>query len=386
MKIFRAYKTELDPNNNQRAIFVRCCGASRYVYNWGLAEWKRQYENGEKPSRYGLCKQFNAQKDNICPWIRDLPYAVVESSFANLGTAFENFFRRIKNKATKTGYPKFKKRGVKNGFQVRNTKIDSNQVRLTGAGWIQLKERNYIPINVDKYGVYTTISERAGRWFISIMCEIDIPDPAPRLGNPLGVDVGIKSLAVLSDGTVFENPRALDQMQRKLKCLQRELARRKTGSQNRNKTKAKIAKIYAKIVNVRQNATHNASHRIINHTDADTIVLENLNVSGMIKNHHIAQALTDASVSELHRQIDYKASWAGVEVIRADRFYPSSKTCSSCGSIKPQLSLSEREFVCSDCGIVIDRDLNAAINLAALSEPLNGRGLPRELECNNAPQ
>src|SRR3990167_5230910 len=153
MKILRAYKTELDPNNTQKALFARCCGTSRYVYNWGLAEWQRQYQAGEKPSQYGLSKQFNSQKDEICPWIRELPYAVTESAFANLGAAFDNFFRRVK-KGEKPGYPNFKKRGNSGSFKIRNLGIKNDSVRITGVGWTRLKERNYLPDSADKYGTY----------------------------------------------------------------------------------------------------------------------------------------------------------------------------------------------------------------------------------------
>lgn len=375
--MLKAYKVELDPNNKQKAFLGRCVGASRYVYNWGLAEWKRQYEAGEKPSAYRLCVQFNAVKDELCPWIRELPYAVTESAFGNLGKAFDNFFRRIKNKAEKAGYPKFKKRGIKSSFQVRNAKIEPDRVRITGIGWIRLKQKDYIPAEADKYGVYATISERAGRWFISVLVYENDPE-LPKVNGVIGVDVGIKALAVDSTGIFYSNPKAGDRYSRKLARLQRELHRRKLGSQNRKKTKEKISKLYYRISNVRENALHHASTCIINKKPA-VIVLEDLNVAGMLKNHHIARAMSDASVSELHRQITYKAERIGAKVVKADRWFASSKTCSNCGCIDSDLKLSDRIYQCRDCGLEIDRDLNAARNLAALGEPLNGRGLPGEL-------
>ena len=367
MKILKAYKTELEPNNKQKSLFGRCAGASRFVYNWGLAEWKRQYEAGDKPSRYGLCKQFNAQKDVICPWIRELPYSISESAFSNLGTAFDNFFRRIKKGDEKAGYPKFKKRGRKSSFQIRNTKVEGGRVRITGAGWVRLKEQDYIPMDAARYGVYATISECAGRWFISVLVETEIIETTLPKTEPIGVDVGIKNLAVLSDGTFYENPKALYEGDRKLKRLQRELARRSKGGSNWRKTKEKLGKCYQKITNVRSNSLHNISRDVVD-KNPGAIVIENLNVKGMVQNHHLAKAISDASFSELHRQLEYKAGWQGIDVLVADRWYASSKTCSRCGEKYDGLTLSDRTFECGNCGLVIDRDLNAAMNLAALAK------------------
>jgi putative transposase len=381
--MLKAYKTELDPNNKQRGYFAQCAGATRYVYNWGLAEWKRQYEAEEKPSADKLRKQFNTQKDELCPWIRGLPYAIVEAAFLNLGLAFKNFFRRVRN-GEKPGYPKFKKRGARrSGFQLRGYKTETDRVWLgKRIGWVRLKERGYIPTDVsyqNNGGVYATISERARRWYISIL--VEEPDMEPVNGSGvIGVDVGIKALAACSDGTIFANPKALHKYKRKLKRLQRELSRRQKGSKNWHKTKARIAKAHQQIANVRKHALHQVSHYVTQELAPQTIVIEDLNVNGMVKNHHLAQAVADASMSELHRQIGYKADWMDIKVIKADRWYASSKTCSSCGSVKEKLSLSERTFTCPDCGLEIDRDLNAARNLAALGiEPSNGRGLPTEL-------
>jgi len=366
-KINKAFKTELEPNNKQRSFFDRCSGASRYVYNWGLAEWKRQYEAGEKPSAYSLRKQFNTQKDEVCPWIRELPYAVTESAFANLGTAFDNFFQRVKNGEAKAGYPKFKKRGEKSTFQVRNTKIESNRVRMTSAGWIRLKEQGYIPVDASRYGIYATISGSAGRWFISVLVETEIEELISPKTEPIGIDVGIKSLAVASNGTFYANPKALSVSERKLKHLQRELARRKKGGSNWRKTKVKLSRCYQRISNVRANNLHNISRDVVDKNPA-AIVIENLNVKGMVQNHHLAQAISDASFAELRRQLEYKARWQGIDVFVADRWFASSKTCSRCGAKDDDLTLADRIFKCKNCGFIIDRDLNAAMNLAALAK------------------
>jgi len=215
----------------------------------------------------------------------------------------------------------------------------------------------------------------------SVLVDDGLPEPELRVGDVLGIDVGIKSLAVFSDGTIFENPKALDDADKKLKRLQRELARRKIGGKNREKTKQKLARAFECIRRIRQHAQHQVS----NYATAENgiIVIETLNINGMMQNHHIARALSDTGMSEIHRQIKYKAKWKGVEVIRADRWFASSKTCSGCG-YKMDITLSDRDLKCPECGLEIDRDYNAALNLAALSEGVNSPGLPVELECNNA--
>jgi len=342
----------------------RCCGAARYIYNWGLAEWKAWYERGDKPSRYKLCKHFNAVKDDICPWVRELPYAVTESAFANLGLAFDNFFRRVKNGEEKAGYPKFKKRGRVNSFQLRGTKIKHDRVRLTGVGWVRLKERGYIPTE-GTYGIYATVSEIAGRWFISVLVKDNEEQPQNNGDKIIGVDFGLTHLAVCSDGTIFENPAALRQALRRLSRLNRELSRRKKGGKNWVKTKRKLQRAHAKVANIRRHALHQASYSLVFEKRPTLIVLENLNVSGMMKNRHLARAISDVGFYEMRRQIEYKAAWAGTEIAIASRWFPSSKTCSNCGCVKDALSLGDRVFICEHCGFEIDRDLNAAMNLAA---------------------
>lgn len=364
MIVPRAYKTELKPNNKQRRLLTQYAGTARFVYNWGLAEWKRQYKADGKPSSYKLRKQFNAQKDRECPWVRLMPYAITEAAFGNLHTAFQHFFRRIKNSAEKAGYPRFKKRGVHDSFQVKNTGVEIGRVRITHLGWVRLKERDYLPTTNVEYGLYATVSRVADKWFISIPTREEIPSPSSTRGRSLGIDFGIKTLAVCSDGTTFENPRALQQQECKMKRLQRELARRKKGSNNRHKTRMKLARHHAKIARIRAHTLHQISHYAVVKAKPQQIVIEDLNVRGMLQNHNLARAISDVGFGELRRQIEYKALWHGVEVVVADRWYPSSKTCSGCGSVKPLLSLSERTYVCEECGCVLDRDMNAALNLA----------------------
>jgi len=367
MKILRAYKTELKPNNRQRGMFMNHSGAARFVYNWALADRIDRYKLGESTNIYEQKRRFNALKDEVCPWIRETAYCVTAQAFANLDSAYKNFFRRMKQDKGQKGFPKFKsrKRGI-GSFTMRGCiHIESNRIKLPRIGWVRLKETDYLPTNGVKI-LSVNIPERAGRWFASIQLEMEVPDPLPAHGKPLGIDFGLKTLAVCSDGTVFENPRALAQEERKLKRLSRELARRKKGSKNRGKTRQKLAKCHARIADIRKHSLHNVSYHVTVKTKPSTIVVEDLNVKGMLANHCLAKAISDAAFGELRRQIEYKAQWNGVDVVTAGRFYPSSKTCSGCGSVKPLLKLSERAFVCEKCGLIIDRDLNAAMNLASL--------------------
>lgn len=210
----RAYKVRLELNNKQKTWCNQCAGVARYVFNWGLAEWQKQYEARKEdntlkqPSRYGLCVQFNSIKDEICPWIREYPYAITEASFERLGAAFNNFFRRIKNRGSKAGYPKFRSRFRRKSFQLRGVKVEQDRVYLPKLGWVRLSQSGYVP-TIAEYGIYATISERAGHWYISILVKNEEEVIAESNQTVLGIDFGIKSLAVVSNGKVFENLKPL---------------------------------------------------------------------------------------------------------------------------------------------------------------------------------
>ena len=208
MLIQRAYKTELDPNNEQRTFFLRCAGAARYVYNYGLADRKAQYEAGTPTNFYNQTKRFNAMKDELCPWIREVPYVVTLYAFYNLDVAFKNFFRRVKN-GEKPGYPKFKskKRGI--GAFTFNTSIhiEAKRIKLPKVGWLRLKEEGYLPVGANPNTA--TITERAGRWYVSVQVEEEIPDPEPATNPTIGVDVGIKSLRYALMEPYSKTPRRL---------------------------------------------------------------------------------------------------------------------------------------------------------------------------------
>jgi len=365
--MLRAYKTELDPNNKQRTLLVRYCGVARFVYNWALADRIERYKQDSATNHYEQKRRFNALKGEQFPWVKDVAYVVTESSFANCDRAYRNFFRRVKAGDKEVGFPKFKSRRHGLGsFTLRgNIHIAENTVKLPRIGELRLKEDGYLPVNGIKI-LSANICERAGHWFISL--QVEEPDlPVPPVGNGvIGVDLGVKVLATCSDGTVFPNPKSLYRYEKKLAHIQRELSRRKKGSKNRAKSKRRVANLHYRIANIRRYSLHEVSRYLTVRAKPEVIVLEDLNVSGMLKNRHLSKAIADASFGEIRRQLEYKCQWYGVGLKVADRFYPSSKTCSECGAVKPLLKLSERTYVCEKCGAIIDRDFNAAKNLASL--------------------
>jgi putative transposase len=242
--------------------------------------------------------------------------------------------------------------------------IFDNAIQLPRLGRLRLKEHGYLPVE-DVHILSATVSERAGGWFVSVQVEREIPDPKATYQPVAGVDLGILALATVSDGTRIENPHALKSSLRNIKRLQRVVSRRKKGSANREKAVRQLAKAHLRIANVRKNALHQVTSLLARTKSA--VVLEDLNVSGMVKNHHLAQAVADVGFYEFRRQMVYKGQWYGCQVILANRFYPSSKRCSQCGRIKLELDLSERVYICDHCGLMIDRDSNAAINLELLA-------------------
>lgn len=380
MKLHRAYKVEIDPNNKQRTALLRHAGAARWAYNWGLRQKIDAYQaTGKSPNAIELHRDLNTlkhvpQKEGGVPWMLESSKCAPQEALRDLDKAYANFFRRCKNGASKKGFPRFKskKRGI-GGFRLTGAirvTPDGRHIQLPRLGLIRLKEIGYLPApDLEDIRILSaSVTEKAGRWFVSLSVEQDVPDLGnPKSGLVIGVDVGISSLAVTSEGEVFENPKALRRAEWRLKCIQRSVSRKQKGSNNRKKACRKLARQHFKVSCIRHNALHQATSAITK--QASCVVIEDLNVRGMMKNRKLSKALSDASLSEFHRMLEYKARWQGVTVVKADRFFPSSKTCSSCGHVKQDLTLGDRTYECSEgaCGLVIDRDLNAAINLKKLA-------------------
>jgi putative transposase len=371
MIVLCAYKTELDLNHVQRTACLRHAGAARWAYNWGLARKLEAYRNGEKvPTAIDLHRQLNVLKKGELSWMYEVSKCAPQEALRNLDQAYAHFFRRLKDKKAgkkvQAGFPKFKskKNGV-GGFRLTGAiHIYENAIQLPRLGRLRLKEHGYLPVE----GVHilsASVSERAGHWFVSVQVEKEIPDPQASYRPVVGVDLGILALATFSDGTRIENPRALKSSLRRLKRMQRVVSRRQKGSANRGKAVRQLARAHLRVANVRKNALHQVTSLLARTKSA--VVLEDLNVSGMVQNHHLAQAILDAGFSEFRRQMIYKGQWYGCQVILADPFFPSSKRCSQCGHVQATLELGTRVYICEHCGLMIDRDLNAAINLEQLT-------------------
>jgi putative transposase len=380
IRIIRGYKTELDLNNRQRTACVKHAGAARYAYNWGLRRKIDTYEaTGTSPTAIELHRELNALKKTELGWMYAVSKCAPQEALRNLDQAFAHFFRRVELKKQgklkgPVGFPRFKsrKRGLGSFRLTGSIHIFEDSIQLPRLGRLRLKERGYLPTSGVRI-LSATVSAQAGRWFVSVQVEEEVPAPTPAKGESVGVDLGVRTLATRSDGIVYENPSALDAAQRKLRRLQRQLSRQQRGSRNREKTRRRIARLHYRIANVRRDALHKATSDIVAKTKPDAerpraVVIEDLNVNGMLQNRRLARAIADVGMHEFGRQVQYKAIWSGSEIVVANRWYPSSKRCSECGSIKDTLDLSERTYECTCCGAILDRDLNAARNLAQLAK------------------
>jgi putative transposase len=360
MEVIRGYKTEMNPNNRQVTMFRQHAGIGRFAWNWALARVK----NGlSKPNAMELHKEWNEWKKENAPWAYDVSKAAPQEKFRDLQKAFSNFFKGQKEKR-KVGYPKF--RSKKNGlgtFRLTGAlRVESKRIKMPRIGWVRLKERDYIPVNAHILSV--TVSEKAGRWFVSVQVKEDAVEPFPASkGDVLGIDLGTKDLAICSDSRVFENPKILYQYETKLKRLQRKLSKQKKGGSNRKKTQHKIARLHLKIANARLDYVHKATTSITKTKGLMAVVMEDLNIRGMVRNHKLAKSIHDASMGMFSRQMEYKTYWNGMYLQRVGRFFPSTKMCSGCGNVKQEMPLSERTYCCDGCGLELDRDVNAALNL-----------------------
>ena len=351
-----SHKIRLDPTAKQANALARACGVARFAWNWALTEWQSQYEAGEKPTANGLKKRWNEIKGEQFPWVYESPRDANSQPFTNLQAAFRRFF------SGKARYPSFKKKGQHDSFYVANDKLkmESSRVRLPVIGWLRIRE----PLRFDGKILSATVSREASQWHIAIQVQLAEDLPQTEGSGTVGVDLGVSHVATLSTGEQIDAPKPLAKHLKKLRRLQRAVSRKQKGSKNREKAKRKVARLHCRIKNIRQDALHKLTHRLTH--ENQVIVIEDLNVAGMVRNRHLARAISDVGMGEFRRQIAYKSGLYGVELLVADRWYPSSKTCSDCGAVRALLSLGERTFVCAECGSVKDRDLNAALNLRTL--------------------
>jgi putative transposase len=362
--IQRAYKTELDLNNEQITACKKRAGAARWAYNWGLARKQNEYRRtGASPSAMDLHRQLNALKQTNVSWMYEVSKCAPQEALRHLDSAFAHFFRRVTVRQQgklrgKVGYPqrKSRKRGLGSFRRTGAIALLPDSIRLPRFGRLRLKERDYLPTSGVRI-LSATISEHAGHWRVSVLVEQE--HAAPVNSEPIvRVEMGIKTLATTPDGATEPNPRYLRQQFRKLKRLQHAVSRKQKGRHNRRKAVRRLASLHRKVAQQRANTLHQLTSRQAK-TKA-VVVIEDLNVSGVLKNHHPAQAICEVGCYEFRRQLAYKAGWYSCQVIVASRWAPTSKTCSQCGWGDAQLTLAARIFRCQTCGLTLDRDLNAA--------------------------
>lgn len=387
-----AHQIALDVNNVQASQLRQHCGAARVAYNHALRDCRDGFNVGEWRGDMTLRKRFNAVKYEEYPWMdsKEISMNAGKNAIVNAGVAFKNWSdsRKKRRKGRKVGFPQFKsikRSGYKyqadNG--VGSIKVDGQQVKLPAIGWLRMREEPRFSGDVRK----AFIKYKGGRWFITLTFQIPADPPIVEVGEKIGIDVGLKSLATLSDGTKYETPKALKRMLGKLRHLNKELSRRVKGSNRRKDTQEKLAKLHYRVACLRNDHLHKVIAEITNRAGLAEIVMETLNIAGMMKNRRVARAFADAGIAEFMRQIEYKSRWKGIAVSKADRFYPSSKKCHACGVKNDTLRLSQREWRCGHCNVMLDRDWRAAINLKecpqeslAARSAVPGRGEPVSLE------
>ena len=374
--MYKSYKVKLLPTKEQEKQMFFQAGCSRHIYNWCLSFQKDRYEKGEKfVSAMGMSKHLTAYKNEEGnEWLKKCDSMVLVVAYTDACTAFKNFFREVK-KGNKKSYPKYKSRNKTTPAfapSYQNIKITDRTVKLAKIGIVKLARKNYIPL-VKKYS-NPRVTYDGLHWYLSVGVEQE--EQEYQL-NPtsLGIDLGIKELAVVSDGTVYENINKTEhvrKIEKRLKRLQRQVSKKyemnKQGNKyyktnNIIKLEKQILKLQHQLRDIRQNQRHTMTHQTVEKLP-QRIVIEDLNVKGMMKNKHLSEAIGKQGFYEIRRQLEYKCKEKGIELVTADRWYPSSKTCSRCGAINNDLKLSDRVYNCPVCGLKIDRDLNASINLA----------------------
>lgn len=377
MTIIRGHTIELKPNNKQITYFKKACGVARFAYNWALAEWEKQYEADKnyrdnckklglevdelrfnKPNECKLRKYFNAIKYEQFPFVTDVTKCAQQIAIMQLGDAFKRFFKGERK------YPKFRKKGINERFGLTNDQfklIDVNNrpfIRIPKLGLVRMCENLRFDGKVFSAKIFT----KGDKWFVSINVEISEYERASfNTDKSVGIDLGITDLATLSNGEKIQAPKPLKTNLKKLRRLNKSLSRKQKGSNNRTKAKTKLLRLHYKISCIRKELLHKLTSSLVN--EFDTICIEDLSVKDMMKDKRLSRAISDLGFYEFKRQLIYKADMQCKTIKELDKFYPSSKTCSSCGFKLKSLSLSTRAWTCPNCKTSHDRDVNASLNI-----------------------
>jgi putative transposase len=383
VKVNQAYRFALDPCVAQERALRSHAGAARFAWNWGLAMCKERYEaEGTWYSAIDLHKLWNAQKkaDPSLTWWGENSKCAYQEAFRDLDRALRDFVKSKKGerKGQRLGFPRFKKRGkCRDSFRFGAgvMRCAGSTVTLPRLGTVRTHESTRKLARRLENGtariLSATVSRTAQRWFVSFTVEAGrtVPQRHARPGSAIGVDLGVKTLLTGVDNeggvVIAEGPKALRSSLRRLRRTSRAHSRKASGSANRRKAAARLARLHARVASVRADALHKATSDLAKRYA--TVVAEDLNVAGMTRNRRLARAIADQGFGQARRMLGYKTAWNGGTLLSADRFYPSSKTCSGCGAVKAKLALSERTYDCINCGLVLDRDVNAAANLLKLA-------------------
>lgn len=361
--MLKSFVYRLYPNKEQEILLAKHFGCNRFIYNWALNLRKESYEQlGKTISKFELNKMITqlAKKEEYS-WLQEVLSQSLQQSIQNLDTAYIKFFKE------KTGFPKFKsKKTHRHSYRIpQNVKIDfeKHKVFLPKIKWVNIR------VDREFEGLIKSATVKqlpSGKYFVSILVE-DCKDYQTKKQiehvNAVGIDLGIKDFAILSDGTKIENPKFLRTKEQRLKVLQKRLSQKQKGSNNRNKQRIKVAKLHEKISNERNDFLQKLTTTLVKESQFDTFCLENLNVSGMMKNHKLAKSISEVSWYQFTEMLKYKCEWYGKNLVQIGQFEPSTKTCSHCGYKNTELTLKDREWVCPICNTYHDRDINAAINI-----------------------
>ena len=381
--MLRAYKYRIYPTDEQKVLFAKTFGCCRFVYNWALNLKITAYK--ERKETLGNVYLTNLMKSELKAeheWLSEVNSQSLQSALRNLDTAYTNFFRNT----TAVGFPRFKSRKDRQSFLCpQHCRVDFTD------GTITVPKAKDIPAVLHRKfkGTVKTVTVSmtpSGKYYASVLVDTsmqEIQPLEPVLRTSLGIDLGIKSLAVCSDGRTFENPKNLQKNLDRLAVLQKRLSRKRKGSENRNKARVKVARLQERIANCRRDNLHKITHALTHDKQVRTICMEDLNVKGMQRNHHLAGSVGDASFGMFLTLLEYKCRWYGVNLVKIDRFAPSSKTCRKCGCVYKGLKLSERSWTCPECGAHHDRDFNAACNIKefGLKALPTERGKVKPVDC-----
>lgn len=361
--MLRAYKYRIYPTDDQKILFAKTFGCCRFVYNWALNLKITAYkERKETLGNMYLTNLMRSELKKENEWLTEVNSQSLQSALRNLDAAYRNFFRDTKT----IGFPRYKTRKSKQSFLCpQGCRVDFLN------GTISIPKAKNIPAVLHRKfrGIVKTVAISmvpSGKYFASVLVDTDIqemPNSIIENNTTIWIDLGIKTLAVCSDGRTFDNPKNLKGSLKRLALLQKRLSRKQKGSANHNKARIRVARLQEYIANCRRDNLHKITHALTHDSQVRTICMEDLNVNGMLQNHHLAQTVSDASFGMFLTMLEYKCKWYGINLIKINRFAPSSKTCGKCGYVYKELKLSERSWICPECGTHHDRDFNAACNI-----------------------